>query len=169
MRKAYVYLGLFICTLFAIDAVNRLQIQVDASSKPFRLDNTQQIYLPKLAEQSKTDIEQTLETWVVKKAEQPDAQNNGMSLDEQAKQTGELTSVFARDKELRLKAVVQSSGSTYALIDMTSVKTGANELKRLDHGEVIEDFILTIKSNTKVELNKGEQHITLIMYQSTNQ
>ena len=39
----------------------------------------------------------------------------------------------------------------------------------MDSQVMIEDFILTINSNVKVELNKGDQHITLIMYQSTKQ
>ncbi|MCO7198221.1 hypothetical protein [Pseudoalteromonas sp. OANN1] len=169
MNKLYIYISIFMLSLFAIDAVTRLQTEVNADSKPFRLNNAEQTFLPKLSEQSKHDIERTLDTWVVKKVEQPESQDNGMSPDEQAKQTGELTSVFARDKELRLKAVVHSPESTYALIDITSVKNGANELKRFNQGEVIEDFILTINSNVKVELNKGDQHITLIMYQSTKQ
>ncbi|AXQ99081.1 hypothetical protein [Pseudoalteromonas piscicida] len=67
MNKLYIYISIFMLTLFAIDAVTRLQTEVNADSKPFRLNNTEQTFLPKLSEQSKHDIERALDTWVVKK------------------------------------------------------------------------------------------------------
>ncbi|MBD1580972.1 hypothetical protein [Pseudoalteromonas sp. S16_S37] len=169
MSKGYFYLALLMLSLFALDALSRLNINVDIDSKPFLLGDSTTGVFPLLSNESRDLIQKTLTNLAApENNSEPNAQP-GMSLAEQAKQTGELTTVFAQDKKLKLKAVVQSSSSAYALLEIAQIKGGASKLKRFNQGANIEGYTLNIISSTKVELRKNAQLITLIMYQSTKQ
>ncbi|WP_440054191.1 hypothetical protein ACSLBF_15135 [Pseudoalteromonas sp. T1lg65] len=167
MSKGYWYLLLALFMIFVFDALGRLTTNVDNNEQPFDVSDAQTLVLPSLAPASEESITAALSQLSLKATQAPEPETNGMSPEQQALQSGELESVYAKDKILTLKAVVQSDQVTYALIQVTPVNGGMSKLQRFNQDSRIEGFTIKINSNTKVELVQGEQKITLIMYQTT--
>jgi hypothetical protein len=100
-----------------------------------------------------------------------------MSAQQQAQQQGKLQSVFAGDKKLQLKAVIQQkqiNGADYlALLSVTDQLSGKIEIKSYGQLADVFGYQLKIDKNTLVHLQKtsefGEQKITLLMFQMAEQ
>ena len=88
----------------------------------------------------------------------------GLSAAKQAEQNGELISVFAGDYELKLKAVIITN-EPYVLIEQKNVNDNNTRLVKYSDMQIVHGYNLKVLSNTEVELTKGQQNITLIMYQ----
>ena len=163
MNRAILILSVLILLLLALDFSNRLILESAKAENDFNQKSLKVMPLPLLSETTRQALEQTY-----KKYSQP-VQNTqvaekGLSAAEQAEQNGELISVFAGDYELKLKAVI-TTNEPYVLIEQKNINDDNTQLVKYADMQTVHGYSLKVLSNTEVELTKGQQNITLIMYQ----
>ncbi|WP_261626260.1 hypothetical protein [Pseudoalteromonas holothuriae] len=83
----------------------------------------------------------------------------------QEQSSGSHKKALIKNKQLELKAIVRSSGKPYALISVVDLKTGEQELVKVETNSSIVGLYMTIESQTKVALSNDETSINLMMYQ----
>ena len=163
MNRAVLIPSVLIIVLLAVDFSSRLILESTKADNDFGQKSLSVKALPLLSETTRQTLEQTY-----KKYSQP-VQNTqlaekGLSAAKQAEQNGELVSVFAGDYELKLKAVIITN-EPYVLIEQKNVNDNNTRLVKYSDMQIVHGYNLKVLSNTEVELTKGQQNITLIMYQ----
>ncbi|RJF38021.1 hypothetical protein [Pseudoalteromonas gelatinilytica] len=163
MNKAILIPSVLILLLFTLDFSNRLILESTKVDNDFNQKSLKVMPLPLLSETTRQTLEQAY-----KKYSQP-VQNTqvaekGLSAAKQAEQNGELISVFAGDYELKLKAVI-TTNEPYVLIEQKNINDDNTQLVKYSDMQIVHGYSLKVLSNTEVELTKGQQNITLIMYQ----
>lgn len=163
MNKAILIPSVLILFLFTLDFSNRLILESTKADNDFNQKSLKVMPLPLLSETTRQTLEQAY-----KKYSQP-VQNTqvaekGLSAAKQAEQNGELISVFAGDYELKLKAVI-TTNEPYVLIEQKNINDDNTQLVKYSDMQIVHGYSLKVLSNTEVELTKGQQNITLIMYQ----
>jgi len=140
--------------------------------------NISALILPQLSEQDVSELTNAYKTYG---SDMPTSQS-GLSLAEQAKQQGELKSLFIGDNKLKLKAVITASenektvertlptqsSKLNALIEITNVKSGKKRIERFTDGVLVQGYMLAIEKSTQIILTKeqgqNQQKIILTMY-----
>ncbi|WDE13271.1 hypothetical protein [Thalassomonas haliotis] len=157
------------------DVQERLLSNNQQSSKVTTYPTITPLLLPLLAKDKAEQIQQKyLQYRIAPQAKV--SESAGMTAEEQARQHGELTRVFAGEHELKLKAVIESvdkdgvktSNELMALIAVKNVTTGQTTIESFLQGSQVYGFRLGIENNTQVILTntsqQGEQKIILSMY-----
>lgn len=105
----------------------------------------------------------------------PISKNLGMSAEEQAKQQGELNSLFVDENKIELKAVIKNeeeqNENQYVLLLIHNLKTDSIDIKKFKQGSLVHGYMLRIEKNTEIILTKeteqGQQTIILNMYSTS--
>ena len=153
------------------DFADRIASNNDKISKLTEKPELTALHLPMLNANEVEKLSTSYLKYDQAKNEAPEKQQ-GMSLAEQAKQQGELKSLFIGDNKLQLKAVIKSnsenSKALHALILIKNVKTGEQSIEKYGQGSKVHGYQLAIAKNTQVILSKdneqGQQEIILTMY-----
>jgi len=182
-------------TALAVIAVTLFWVSADVSERLFqhRQQNShnangidvQTIVLPSVTAKTITEIKQRYETYrTASTIKAPD--NISMSAEEQAKQTGELKTVFIGNKKLELKAVLSidnavesavgkihnqnqsEKNSQSVLLQVTDIENNTSVIEKFSNLDSVYGFQLSVISNIQVQLTKQNndqlQQILLTMY-----
>jgi len=159
-----------LCMLFLVTDFNERFI-VETDSKKLSLESINVTELPsvKLNDNVLTKTQTLLTPFITK---EPDKlkEIEGMSLDEQAKQQGELTDLFINNNKLTLKAIIvdksQRKNQLQALILVTDVKTNISKIEKFSHLNTVYGYNISIENNNQVTLSRAEtaQEVILKMY-----
>jgi len=137
--------------------------------------NVQPMKLPSVTEETLVQIEQGYEKYRTTSTEKK-ADSAGMSIEEQAKQTGELKSVFIGNKKLELKAVLteeskinqKNEKKQSVLLQVIDTEKDTSVIEKFSNLDSVYGFQLEVISNTQVQLTKQnndlQQKIMLTMY-----
>ncbi len=162
-------------TLFWLiaDGTTRLTSQNIVHKQSDELTEITPLVFPQLTTNLVEQLNSAYQQYNVDKDPLLDSQT-GLSAAEQAKQQGELTSVFIDDNKLELKAIIvnkginQNDADTKALILTSKIKSGEQQIEKFNNNSQVYGYLLVIKNNTQVILTKqqpqGLQKIILTMY-----
>jgi len=98
----------------------------------------------------------------------------GMTAEQQLQQNGDLIEFYYGDWRYRLLAVIFPEGkeqaltAPLALLRSTNIKDSKAKVKveRIYHGSLLSGYNVAITDTKQVNLQRGQQKITLLMYQS---
>ncbi|CAD2223401.1 membrane hypothetical protein [Pseudoalteromonas sp. 3J6] len=86
----------------------------------------------------------------------------GLTKEQQLRQSGLLTEVFIDNNKLTLKAIIQlqQTNKKVALIDVMNIKEQQHELKRFDDQNQVYGYTLEVLNNTQVKLTAQHEQQT---------
>ena len=177
-------------TVMVVIAVTLLWVSSDVNERLFqhRQQNGQNVnradvkvmMLPSVTTKTLAEIKQRYEKYRQASAEKTPAEMAiTMSMEEQAKQTGELKTVFIGNKKLALKAVLsiisiektinRTKKSTQSvLFQITDSESNTAVIEKFTNLAMVYGFQLKVINNTQVQLTKQnygqQQKIILTMY-----
>jgi len=166
-----------------VDVTTRLAGQSEAYNNTHELTEIKPLVLPQLTTKVVEQLNLAYQQYDTNKEKSLDSQT-GMTATEQAKQQGELTSVFIDDNKIELKAIIVNKGvdegvytshehsNINALILTTDIKSSEQKIEKFSHDSQVYGYHLVIENNTQVILTKqqpqGLQEIILTMYKAMN-
>ncbi|WP_340676891.1 hypothetical protein [Paraglaciecola sp.] len=142
------------------DVSNRLFSVVPDNRNNMSLEQVQPIHKVQLSLSQYSQISTLYEQFNSQDATEDNQQKTlgGLSLEQQALQSGHQTKVFGGNNMLELKAVVvQKTGmstknTSYALVKVTDIKTGRSDVMQILNNQIVHGYKLNIIDNTHVKL-----------------
>ncbi len=174
--------GLIISVLtllyLATDINDRFAKKINSSNKAADTLTIETLSIPQISKLTVSTLEQVYKQYQIKKEVPLDGKNNEeMSGEEQAKQSGYLQSFYIDDNKLQLKSIIKNDQQlAVALILVTNVKSSVSKVEPFINNSQAYGYKLTIENNTQVTftsvavankqpaLNKTAQKVTLSMY-----
>tara|TARA_R110002167_G_scaffold366448_1_gene597396 strand:- start:19434 stop:20063 length:630 start_codon:yes stop_codon:yes gene_type:complete len=169
------------------DTENRFVSHTDSHDRVIDTKSITNFHSYRFSEKDKTNL---IRIYSQYNPDALDIKSKGITEKQQSEQHGYLTTVFAEDKKLKLKAVIKfnlangtDKSPDYALIQVGNVNDTTQKIVKYYENDNVYGYRLTINNNTQVKLtkinnlgvktieNNNEKEntsrvITLVMYQS---